>query len=194
METSRRILNIIFWIAVSIGLVWAFIMILGGGFPVALNTIEAQIRFDVSKWGWASKQLDNGLMTIDHEKADVKEGWGCLQFDYKFNSKKPPAVYSDKYGFEGLRRISFWLRSKNPCIIGVRLDDKKNQYNFMVPIAVDSKWRKTMLAPADFKHAVGMKERLETTRFGGYIEFRDITPSPRTKENTLWVDTIVINR
>lgn len=194
METTRKILNTIFLIAVAIGLIWLLIMLLGGGFPVSLSTIEARIRFDVSKMGWKSNQPDNGLLTITHEKDKIKEGWGALQFDYKYNREKPPGVYTTNYGMEGLRNLKVWLKSKNPSIIGIRLKDKHKQYDFTYPVRVENKWRQISISHTDYKAAVGMKERLETTRFDGYLEFRDMTPHPSSKDNTLWIDTIEIYR
>jgi len=51
MEMTRRFLNVIFLIAVTIGLIWALIMLVGGGFPVSLSTVNADVRFDRSRMG-----------------------------------------------------------------------------------------------------------------------------------------------
>jgi len=133
-------------------------------------------------------------MTITHEKPDVQEGWGALQFDYKFNREKPPGIYTTNYGLEGLISISCWMKSKYPCIIGLKLKDKKKKYNFMIPCRVKPEWRKYTYGKGDFKQSSGMKGRLETTRFDGHIEFRDVTPRPEHSNNILWIDQIEIRR
>lgn len=194
MESTRKVLNFIFIVAVIIGSIWALVMFIGGGFPVSLSTVEARAKFDVSKMGWELLQPDNGVITITHEKPDIKEGWGALQFDYQFNSKKPPGITSTCYGFEGLRVLKFWAKAKYPCLIGVRLKDKHDQYNFQINFSVGTKWKLISCGSVDFKLAANMKERMEATRFGGYIDIRDVTPKPQHKENTLWIDDIWILR
>ncbi|MDQ7821517.1 MAG: hypothetical protein RDV48_01845 [Candidatus Eremiobacteraeota bacterium] len=194
MEWTRRILNFIFWVAVTIGSIWLLIMFLGGGFPFTLSTTDADIRFDVSKMGWQSLLSDNGLMTITREKNMAKVGWGCLQFDYKFNRKRPPGFYTTNYGFESLISLKFWMKARNPCTVGVRLKDKQEEYEFLVPLQVGTKWHQYILSAQHFRDAANYRGKLDANRFGGYIEFRDMTARPPSKTNTLWIDQIEIRR
>jgi hypothetical protein len=194
METTRRILNFIFYVALTVGLIWLFAMLLGGGFPVSLSTTEHRVRFDISRMGWESLRPDNGIMTITHEKKDVKEGWGSLQFDYRFDKKKPPGIVSKNYGMEGLMNINLWMKAKNRCYIGIRLKDKRKELEFMVIEPVGTKWVNYTIMTRDFQAASGYTGRLDTNRFDGYLELCDVTPKPQTEQNTLWVDTILISR
>jgi hypothetical protein len=194
MEVTRRILNFIFWVALTIGLIWLFAMLLGGGFPVTLSTTEAKIRFDISRMGWESLRPDNGLMTITHEKKDIKEGWGSLQFDYRFDKKRPPGIYTKNYGLEGLMNLNLWMKAKHSCYIGLRLKDKRQELEFLIIKPVGTKWQKYVYLTNDFRLASGYGGRLDTNRFDGYIEFCDMTPRPSAETNTLWVDTVFITR
>jgi len=185
-------MNFIFYVALTIGLIWLFIMLLGGGFPFTLSNNEASVRFDVSRMGWNLLDLSNGVMTIAHDKKAVKEGWGCLQFDYKYSSKKSPGVYSECYGFESFLQYYIWLRSRNECTIGLTLKDKKGEYDFTMPVRVGNKWVKVSLTPRDYQERVGHKGRLDYNRFAGYIAVRDITSRPTYSTNTIWVDTMYL--
>jgi len=192
MEWTRRILNFIFWVAVTIGLIWVLIMSIGGGFPVSLSTSEATIKWDISYMGWELLNPTNGTLSIDFN--EKKEGWGCLKFDYKPDRKRPPGVFCKHFGLEALLQLKFWAKAKNKCKVGVRLQDKKGELEFLVPVEVGTKWTHYTLKPDDFKNFAGYTGRMDSNRFGGYIEFRDITKNPSYKENTLWLDTLYIQR
>lgn len=193
METTRRILNAVFWVAVSAGLIWLAIMSFGGGFPVFMGS-NYTVKFDVSKWGWQSVDPSNGTIIITHEKNDIREGWGALQFSYKFNPKKRPGIYSTSYGFEGLTCIKVWMKSKNPCMIGLRLKDKKKELRFLVPLSVDKKWRHYTISQYDIRDSAGVKGKLETARLDGFIEFADISRPGGFSNNTIWIDHIEVFR
>ncbi len=192
MEWTRRILNIIFWIAVSIGLVWLIVMSLGGGFPMSLNTSEATVKWDISYMGWELLNPTNGKLSIDFK--EKKEGWGCLKFDYKPNRKRPPGIFCTHFGLESLLQLKFWLKAKNKCVIGVKLQDKKGELLFRVPVDVGTKWTHFTVKSDDFRIRAGYEGRLDTNRFGGYLEFHDMTKNPTFTENTLWLDTLYIQR
>jgi|GEM_PF-1754130 len=192
MELTRRILNTIFWIAVTIGGIWLLVMSLGGGFPMSLSTSEATIKWDISYMGWELLDPTNGKLKIDFD--NKKEGWACLKLDYRPDRKRPPGIYCTHFGFEALLQMKFWLKARNKCLIGVRLKDKKGELEFLVPVEVGTKWVHYTLKPDDYKQRSGYSGRLDTNRFSGYIEFRDMTRNPSFKENTLWLDTLYIHR
>jgi hypothetical protein len=194
METTRRVLNLIFYIALTIGLIWFFVMLLGGGFPMNMSNNEATVRFDVARMGWDLLDPANGVMTINHEKGVPKEGWGCLQLDYKPSMRKTPGVFSTCYGFESFLSMNIWMKAKHECIIGLTLKDKMQQFDFTMPFRVTNKWARYDCNPTEFQNRVGFKGRMDYNRFAGYLAIRDITPRPNFSTNTLWVDTIKILR
>ena len=159
---------------------------------MSFSTSEATIKWDISYMGWELLSPANGKLSIDFK--EKKEGWGCLQFDYKPNKKKPPGIYCTHYGLESMLQMKFWLKAKNKCLIGVRLKDKKDEYEFIVPVEVGTKWIHYVVKSDDYKTHARYEGRLDTNRFGGYVEFRDMTKNPTFKENTLWLDTFYILR
>ena len=191
METVRKIINAIFWIVFIGGLLVLIVLLVGGAFPISINPSEQKIKFDITYWGWEPLDPKHSTMLIVHEKENVKEGFGALQFSYK-KGRKRPGIKTEKIPVEGLTRMKFYMKAQKPGYWQVQIMRKSDKRIFHKTFKVGKKWRHYNFGVMDFVHEAGYKGKFSQTDLRAWIRF--IPVNPIYKENTVWIDNIHLIR
>lgn len=193
METFRKILNTLFWIVFISGTLVLLVLLIGGAFPISFNPSAQKIKFDIAYFGWEMTDPQNGELKIVHKKGLYKEGFGALQYDYRFRKSRHPGIKSTAIPVEGLTRFKLYMKAKKPGIWQVQIKRKSDNKVFHKNLRVGTKWKHY-----DFGYTAFLKD----TGYSGKFSQVDLRPwirivqadIPRYKENTVWIDGIELIR
>jgi hypothetical protein len=194
MEATRKIVGIIFWIVLIVGGLGIVIALVGGAFPINWGTGEQTIKFDLTNTGWENVDPGNGVMAIVHEGTNKKEGWGSMQFDYKYMNGKEPGFKTTTYDVEGLIYMNLWMKAKKPCKWQVQFKRKSDSMVFKKTFNVGTQWKQYTINPFDMRDEVGYKGKFSRNDFQKLMTFVDISTKKQGETNTVWIDHIVITK
>ena len=195
METTRKVINVIFMILVGGGLIFLLVLLIGGAFPINLGMGDQAVKFDIARIGWDPDDPGD-FFTIVHEDNMKKKGWGALQFDYKYKDEgKYPGIHSTSYPMEAILRLSVWMKAKKPCIWQFRIKRKTDSKIFKVTFKVGKTWKKYTATISDFKEQTKHKGKFDKLDFRKWINLVDVTRGKKRGErNTVWIDDLIITR
>lgn len=194
METTRKVVNVLFMIIVGGGLIFLLVLLIGGAFPINMGMGDQAVKFDVARIGWDPDDAAD-FFTIVHEDNLKKKGWGALQFDYKYKEGKYPGLHSTAYPMEGILSISVWMKAKNPCLWQIKIKRKSDGKVFKVTFKVDKTWKKHTFTASDFKEQTKHEGKFDRLDFAKWLNLVDVGENKRTGErNTVWIDDLVITR
>jgi len=191
METVRKIINVLFWIVFIGGLAFLLILLIGGAFPINWGTSGQTVKFDVARIGWETNDPSNGTFTIVHDQQNIKEGWGALQYDYKYKEKPRPGFHSKAYTIEGLINLNFWMKARKPCIWRVQIQRKSDNKIFYRTFRIGTKWKEYNANIYEMRDEARYKGRFSKNDLKKWVNFVDIT-NQSSGANTIWIDNIVI--
>ncbi|MCE1245011.1 MAG: hypothetical protein LWY06_00035 [Firmicutes bacterium] len=192
MEATRKIIGILFWIVVVIGGIGLTIALVGGAFPINWGTGEQTVKFDLTYNGWESSDPMNGIMTIVHD--EKKEGWGAMQFDYKYGDGKEPGFRSTVYDIEGAIITKFWMKAKKPCKWQLQYKRKSDGLVLKRTFNVGTNWKQYTVNTYDMKNEIRYTGKFSANELAKWINFVDISSRKEGESNTVWIDHVVITK
>lgn len=193
METFRKILNGFFWFVFSAGLIALIILLIGGAFSFNLNVAKESVPFDIANFTWKPLNASNSELEIVFEEDEKHDGWGAMKYTYIPEDDRESGFYSETYSVSGFLIISFWVKSEKKALWQMRLQRKSDEKVFKYNFRTGPEWKQYQITHGDLRKHTGYKGKYSNNDFKQWMKFVDIS-KVQDEKNTLWIDTLIIQR